>query len=142
MAQFSFAAELEALARIRARVEEFSKMEGFSEELTYHLLLCVDEACTNIITHGYEGMNPGSILLDIERQNDRVEITITDFGQAFEPAPPPRPDVSEALEEGRMGGFGLFLIYQTMDNVDYTATPAGNYLRLTKSIGHGQSEEK
>jgi serine/threonine-protein kinase RsbW len=134
MARFAFAAELETLAKIRAQVGHFSEKQGFSEKLTYQLLLCVDEACTNIITHGYEGMNPGSILLEIDRIGDRIQITLTDFGHAFEPAPPEQPDVAEALEQGRLGGFGLFLIYETMDEVEYEATPAGNYLRLFKHI--------
>jgi serine/threonine-protein kinase RsbW len=134
MARFAFAAELEALAKIRAQVRRFSETQGFSDQLTYQLLLCVDEACTNIITHGYEGMNPGSILLDIDRSGNRIQITLTDFGHAFEPAPPPRPDVADALEQGRLGGFGLFLIYETMDEVEYEATPAGNYLRMYKNI--------
>ncbi len=134
MASFAFAAELESLARIRERVKQFSDKQGFSEKLTYHLLLCVDEACTNIITHGYEGMNPGSILLDIERVGDSVEITLTDFGHSFEPAPPAKPDVAEALGGDRVGGFGLYIIYEAMDEVDYEATPAGNHLRLTKYL--------
>jgi serine/threonine-protein kinase RsbW len=134
MAEFAFAAELESLARIRNEVKQFSEHQNFSEQFTYDLLLCVDEACTNIIKHGYEGMNPGSILLDFIRVNDRVEITLTDFGHPFEPAPPPRPDVTEALEGDQVGGFGLYIIYETMDDIEYEATPAGNHLRLTKYL--------
>lgn len=100
----------------------------------YDLKLAVDEACTNVITHGYAGMNPGSMILAIVLEPGRVRMTITDFGHPFEPSEPPAPDMESILEGQREGGFGLFLIYQTMDQVDYQAGRDGNHLTLVKRL--------
>jgi anti-sigma regulatory factor (Ser/Thr protein kinase) len=44
------------------------------------------------------------------------------------------PDVEAPLEEREPGGLGLFLIYQTMDYIDYEASAAGNCLTFTKNF--------
>jgi serine/threonine-protein kinase RsbW len=104
------------------------------EQMVYDLKLAVDEACTNIITHGYAGMDPGTILLAVEANPRQIRITITDFGHSFEPCETPEPDMEAVLEDRPTGGFGLFIIYQTMDTVDYEADVCGNRLILTKML--------
>jgi anti-sigma regulatory factor (Ser/Thr protein kinase) len=128
------AAELQALGVFRDFVGEVCRSAGIDEDTAYQIMLAVDEAATNVITHGYAGMNPGSILLELEIQSGAMVTTLTDFGQSFEPAEPPAPDVTAALEDGPIEGFGLFLIYKTMDDVDYQVTEEGNRLILTKRI--------
>jgi anti-sigma regulatory factor (Ser/Thr protein kinase) len=79
-------------------------------------------------------MDPGSIILAIRIDADRILVQITDFGRIFEPAEAPKPDVEAALEDRELGGLGLFLIYQTMDNIDYQSSDDGNSLTFTKYI--------
>jgi serine/threonine-protein kinase RsbW len=107
---------------------------GIGDQLLYDLKLAVDEACMNIITHGYAGMNPGSIILAVALSPQQVEIAITDFGHAFEPDDVPAPDPQAALEDRETGGFGLYFIYQTMDEVRYETTGGCNQLTLSKRI--------
>ena len=54
-------------------------------DIVLELKLAVDEACSNIITHGYRGMDPGSLILVFWIEVDRILVQITDFGHAFEP---------------------------------------------------------
>jgi serine/threonine-protein kinase RsbW len=107
---------------------------GSDDTVLYDLQLAVDEACTNIITHGYADLDPGSIILDLELAPDRITVTITDFGHSFEPGNTPVPDVTAALDERQPGGFGLFFIRQSVDNMDYQATEDGNKMILTKKL--------
>jgi serine/threonine-protein kinase RsbW len=107
---------------------------GVSESTCYDLKLAVEEACMNIITHGYAGMDPGSIIVDLELGPEQIVVAITDFGRAFEPAEAPAPDIEASLEDRPAGGFGLFFIYQTMDQVDYQVGEDGNRLILVKKL--------
>jgi len=133
--QIARAAEFEALPDFRNFIEEVCQgLPGMDEGTLYDLKLAVDEACTNIITHGYAGMDPGTIILCVEPGPGQVRITITDFGRCFEPADSPAPDVEAALDDRPTGGFGLYFIYQTMDEVDYIADPCGNRLMLCKRL--------
>jgi serine/threonine-protein kinase RsbW len=133
--QITRSAELESLCILREFIEKACKQhKRIDDHICYDLKLAVDEACTNIITHGYAGMNPGSIILSLEMAPNKVVVTITDFGHPFEPSEASAPDVEAGLEDLRMGGFGLFFIYQTMDEINYETTEDGNHLTFIKQL--------
>lgn len=128
------AAELESLPIFRNFVAEALKKIPVDPQITYDIQLAIDEACTNIITHGYANLDPGSVILEIKLSPAEIQLTITDFGHPFEPSEAPRPDVEAALEDRELGGLGLFFIYSVMDVVDYRTDEAGNRLYLTKRL--------
>ena len=136
--QITLAAEFASLSQFRALIKEAAQdhpqVDG---QVSYDLQLAIDEACTNIITHGYKDMDPGSIILELEVEEDAVRMVLTDFGHQFEPASIPQPDLDAALEDREPGGFGLYFIYQTMDQVDYACGMDGNHLRLIKFLPQG-----
>jgi serine/threonine-protein kinase RsbW len=132
--QITRAAELESLAVFRQFISDCCTSSNVPDGAVFDLKLAVDEACTNIIEHGYKGMDPGSIILALRVEPDRALVQITDFGHIFEPADAPKPDIEAALEDRPLGGLGLFLIYQTMDNIDYQSSEEGNTLTFTKYI--------
>jgi len=133
--QITRSAELESLSVFRDFIEKACKQhQSVDEHICYDLKLAVDEACTNIITHGYAGMNPGSIILSLEMDSNKAVVTITDFGHPFEPSEASAPNVEAGLEDLPMGGFGLFFIYQTMDEINYETTEDGNRLIFIKQL--------
>jgi serine/threonine-protein kinase RsbW len=132
--QITRAAELESLPVFRDFIADCCARYNIPNGTVFELKLAVDEACTNIVEHGYKGMDPGSIILSFRIEADRILVQITDFGHIFEPAEAPKPDVEAALEDRELGGMGLFLIYQTMDNIDYQTSDDGNTLTFTKYI--------
>ena len=115
---------------------------GVNEEVMYDVQLAVDEACTNIISHGYADLDPGSIILDLDIDPDKLMVTLTDFGQSFEPSSAPVPDVGAPIEERELGGFGLFFIQQSVDEMDYQVTEDGNKMTLTKYLSKPVGGEK
>ncbi len=133
--QITRSAELESLSVFRDFIEKaYKQHQNTDDQICYDLKLAVDEACTNIITHGYAGMNPGSIILSLEIEPNKAVVTITDFGHPFEPSEASAPDVEAGLEDLPMGGFGLFFIYQTMDEINYETTEDGNHLTFIKQL--------
>jgi serine/threonine-protein kinase RsbW len=129
------AAYLESLEDFRGFIKvHCAIVPRVTDEILYDIQLAVDEACTNIISHGYAGMDPGSIILDLDIDTDRITISLTDFGHAFEPSSTPMPDVDAPIEERELGGFGLFFIQQSMDEIDYQVTEDGNKMILTKFL--------
>ena len=132
--QMTRAAELESLSAFRQFITDCCGRHNVPDAAVFDLKLAVDEACTNIIEHGYKGMDPGSIILSFRIESGRILVQITDFGHIFEPAEAPKPDLEAALEDRPLGGMGLYLIYQTMDNIDYQTSDDGNTLTFTKFI--------
>lgn len=132
--QITLAAELESLPSFRALIDEACRAAEVDDETNYDIKLAVDEACTNIIQHGYAGMEPGSIVLSIQYGSRQIVVRLTDFGHPFEPSEPPKPDAEAALESGTLGGFGLFFIYRSMDSVTYEASAGSNTLTMVKRL--------
>ena len=136
------AAYLESLNDFRVFLKEYcTAYPGVTDEILYDLQLAVDEACTNIITHGYAGMDPGSIILDLEMAPDKLTLSLTDFGHSFEPDSTPVPNVDAPIGERETGGFGLFFIQQSVDHMDYRVTEDGNTMTMIKVLAKSTEDE-
>jgi serine/threonine-protein kinase RsbW len=127
------AAELETLIGFRDLIDQAcGEQPSVDQRTCYDLKLAVEEACMNVITHGYSGMNPGSIMLELQFNPGQVLVRLTDFGHAFEPYEPAAPDPENDLEGDLTHGFGLHFIYQTMDQISYATALDGNHLTFVK----------
>ena len=131
--QTALPAERDSLLAIRRFIEAACSQAGLDDETSYDIKLAVDEACMNIVEHGYAGMDPGSIVVSLQYGRQKLVVRITDFGHPFEPSEPPRPDPA-AMLRGKPGGIGLYFIYRSMDSVHYEATEGGNTLTLVKNL--------
>jgi serine/threonine-protein kinase RsbW len=129
-------ARLENLASLRGFVEEACRRAGGDPTACFDLKLAVDEACTNIIVHGYAGREPGSIGLAFEGNAERLMVTITDRGRPFSPAQAPSPDLEADWQSRAQGGLGWHLIRRVVDEIDYASGAGGeNRLTLVKRRG-------
>jgi serine/threonine-protein kinase RsbW len=128
------AAELEALSAFREFIARTCKTLGIDDQVSFDLQLACDEAATNVIKHGYAGMNPGSIMLELRPQPKKIAMVLSDFGHPFEPAETDAPDVEALLQDQPTTGFGLYFIYRTMDEVSYYIDEQGNHLLLVKKL--------
>lgn len=126
-------AHLESLQEIRDFIDEAARQAGMDSSAQFDLKLAVDEACSNIILHGYEPGKPGPIGVSFESDGRQVVVTITDRARPFDPKNAPVPDLDVDWRERRPGGLGWFLIQQVMDRVEYHSDPeGGNCLTLVK----------
>ena len=97
-------------------------------------MLAAMEAVTNISIHGYQNQ-PGVIEIEVIRQKDSIRIYLRDQAPIFNPQIIEAPDFSIPLEERPMGGLGIYLINQLMDQVIHKSLPqGGNELILVKKV--------
>jgi len=103
---------------------------GMSGDLQDELILAVDEACQNILRHGYGGA--GEVVLEILLDGRRVAVQLIDFAPHVDMMALPLRDPDEL----RPGGLGLHFIRSVMDEVDWPPPPpgAGNLLRMSKFL--------
>jgi anti-sigma regulatory factor (Ser/Thr protein kinase) len=126
-------ARVESLAAVRAFVDRACRLTGLDPASCFDLKLAVDEACANIVEHGYEGRPGGSIRIACASDQGAVRVTIVDWGRAFAPAEVPPADVTSDWTQRPVGGLGWHLIRQSVDEIDYEPDPAGgNRLTLVK----------
>lgn len=123
--------------RVCQFVADGARRVGFGEDDLFRIELCCDEAATNIIEHAYGGEGVGSITVSYQDKGDRLEIVLHDNGRSFDPtvvpAPPDPTTLSDDPQALPVGGFGLHLIKQLMDDVEFTFDPRkGNQLKMVK----------
>lgn len=128
-------ASRENLSDLLSFVEQACSQYKISGKPRLDLKLAVEEACANIIEHGYAGLAPGTIEITFQIKDHQASISIVDFGRKFNPKTYPPPDTSSEWDKRPVGGLGIFLITQLMDDVRYTSdTEKGNRLELIKNI--------
>jgi serine/threonine-protein kinase RsbW len=134
IAKLRFKAVLENVSAAIDCVTKSAQEAGFDEGVLYQLQLAVDEACANVIQHAYKGLEPGDIEVSCSFDDQRLVIRVRDWGRSFVPEDVPEPDVDAPLEERSLGGLGLFLIRQCMDQVEFSFDEKGNELTMTKRL--------
>jgi sigma-B regulation protein RsbU (phosphoserine phosphatase) len=126
-----FEASPSCLCDLRHRVEAAAVAAGCTADAAADVVLAVDEACQNIIRHGYCGK--GEVALEIRRHGlHRLEVQLIDFAPTVDLATvKPR-----CLDDLRPGGLGTHFIQAVMDDVVFLPPPvgAGNFLKMTKAI--------
>ncbi len=125
---------LENLDAIADFVIKAAQASGLSEQATFEVQMAVDEACTNVIEHGYGETKKGEVALRCELAEGDFVVTIHDRGQPFDPEAIPLPDLECSLAERCEGGLGVYFIHQLMDEVRFHFDAEGNELTLVKKI--------
>lgn len=128
-------AVLENIPKAMDCVARSARAAGINELTTHQIQLAVDEACANVVAHAYAGMEPGQMEISCNLEGQAFIVSVRDWGQSFDPDAVDDPDIDAPLEERSLGGLGLYLIRQYMDQVEFEFDPvAGNELRMTKRI--------
>jgi len=120
---------LETISKFVGQAGQFA---GLDEVAICRCQLAVDEACTNIIEHGYEGEGRGDIELCCEPGQGELVITISDQAKPFDPDAVPQPTLNASLEDMQIGGLGLYFMRQVMDAVEFSYEDGSNKLVLVK----------
>lgn len=107
------------------------------DALQFRLRLCIEEAVENVVNYAYEG---GIGWMEAEINHDYVAdvpmltVTLMDAGTPFNPLEKQDPDINATLEERSIGGLGIFICKQMMDNLTYKYEDGCNILKMQKIL--------
>lgn len=121
------------LADVRKFVAEKAQRFGFDEKDVSDIRLAVDEACTNIIKHAYNYDDNQNVEILIGIDDDKLFVTLTDTGEAFDPNKYSKPDLRKQMKSRQRGGVGVYLIRKLMDEVEYLKKEDHNMIRMYKN---------
>ncbi len=119
-----FSANLDSLGSIREFLTDSAKLAGLDKSRTYKLCLAIDEIATNIINYGYlrSGIENGTIDVIIQIENDQLIATLEDTATPFNPFDRKMPsdeELKKPLEERPIGGLGILLAKENVDEFNY-----------------------
>lgn len=122
------------LCLTRSVLQQLLSLHETPEDVARKIVLCVDEACSNIIKYGYGGRCEDPIEISFAIENDTFTVKIRDYGKQCD-AGKIKP---RKLDEVKPGGLGTFFINEIMDTVHYcTKREKGTLLTMTKKLKHG-----
>ncbi len=120
--------QLDSLTEIGDYVLDAAQQAGLTARSTYGLRLAVDEIASNIVLHGYQAANMhGSIRISATIEPRTLTVVLEDKALPFDPRLFPPPDNLDApLEERNIGGLGLYLALQSVDQFRYESVGSRN----------------
>jgi len=132
--RFTLKNRLAEIARLGERLGEFAAVHQLAPSVLYDLNLALEEAVTNIISHGYSDHREHEILVRIRVESGEVIAEVKDDAPAFNPLTAPDADVTTPLDERTAGGLGIHLMRKLMDEIEYQRLEDGNLLIMKKNI--------
>ncbi|MCB1604185.1 MAG: SpoIIE family protein phosphatase [Gammaproteobacteria bacterium] len=130
----SFEADPANLKMVRSKVSEIVVNLGFSKVTEQQLVLCIDEAVTNVYRHAYNNDCQGKVDLSFKLQNNTLVFYLRDYASlVYDNSVKPRD-----LTQTRPGGLGINIIDSVMDSWEF-ATPKdgyGNLLIMKKELDY------
>ena len=121
----------EELDRITESIEALAEEEEWPPDLLFRINLVLEELVLNIMDYGHDD-NEHDIEIALTSGADAVTINITDGGRAFDPlTDAPEPDTTGPIESRSIGGLGVHLAREMMDEMTYRRENGRNHLTLT-----------
>ncbi len=122
--------EIGQLAPMAAWIEEICGESGTSPALTMSINLALEEAVTNVIMYAYpdNGVS-ATFFVDFDLAEDGVATwRIVDKGKPFDPTAKEDVDLTLGVMERPIGGLGIFMVKEIMDEVSYRREDGQNIL--------------
>ena len=109
--------------------EIVAKHMELSEEKSAEISMALIEACINAFEHSESNKQ---IEIHFRIKGDELEIQVTDKGKGFDEAKVKIPKIEEKIGSDHKRGWGLQLIKELMDTVEFESSSEGTTVTMTK----------
>ena len=124
---------LDAIALIWPWLESLAAEYRIPAETQFAIDLCLEEAVSNVVRHGYDAQIDQSITVAFKAGADELTFTIEDHAPPFDPlldTTAENAPAASSIEDFPVGGLGILLMRKFAKNLEYKALDGGNRLTL------------
>ena len=130
-------ASLDYFDQVNDFVMKHLEEAGCPPKPSNHVLIAVEELVVNVCSYAYPDAspdNPGPLRVHFTWTDDpcAIVIEIGDDGVPFNPLAHEDPERPENIEEAKIGGLGLFMTKELMDDIEYVREGIANVTVITK----------
>jgi sigma-B regulation protein RsbU (phosphoserine phosphatase) len=123
------------LERVAHAVDELGAIHGVPSDVVADVNVALDEILTNVVTHGYPDEAAHEIRVRVAIAREGVDVDVEDDGIAFDPtAAAVVPPAAASVRDRAVGGLGLHLVRNLMDEVSYVRAGTHNRVHLRKRL--------
>jgi len=127
--------DIQQIPQLAEFVEAVADLAHLDVGLTMSLNLALEEAVSNVIMYAYPKGSDGLVDVEAIVRKDSLEFILSDNGTPFDPTAAPEADITLDVEDRPIGGLGIFLVRNIMDEVKYNRSDDGkNILSMTKKL--------
>lgn len=138
--RMSIGAHPGGVGKVNAAFAEFAETHAVPAAMRRSLSVALDELLANAFSHGMAGRDAGSVTVEVQLDQERLTVTLTDDGPPFDPFGPTAPDTTLSVEERPIGGLGIHLVRRLVDEVSYQRRDDCNVVVLVKQLAAGQAD--
>jgi ammonium transporter len=133
--QMSAKNDLSEIATINATFEEFAKEHNLPAKIRRRMAIAFDDLLNNVISYAFRDEDEHEVEIRAELTGNRLTVTISDDGIPFNPLGIKTPDTSLSLEEREIGGLGIHLVRNMVDDISYQRRIDKNVLSVVMHVG-------
>lgn len=126
-------AKIENYELCAAFIEEQLEEKGLDRKSIIKVITACEEIIVNVMNYAYSD-SEGDLEITFDEGDDFIIITFIDNGTPFNPFDRPDVDVSLSLDEREVGGLGILMVKNMMDDVHYEYKDKQNRLTIMKRI--------
>ena len=125
---------------LRCALHDYGVCAGMNARGLKKIELAVEEAVVNIINYSQAEWVELEVKVKSEKRKEEsgkreeLSVTLRDNGAAFDPLQEAEVDTDRATAERQVGGMGIHLIRQIVDELHYERKENKNILRMVKSL--------
>ncbi len=134
------AADLGELSRLAEAVEDFGGANDLPPGAVFKLNLCFDELITNAISYGFDALDLAALSVELAVRDGAAVAVIRDNGRPFDPfTEAPETDTTLRIEERPVGGLGILLVRESMDDFSYERRDGFNVVTLRLKLDRAET---
>ena len=133
MIEKNFEAKTENLHLVLELLETELEKQGCNMKLITSLSIATEEIFVNVSKYAYPNSN-GNVTIKLDFVGDDALFTFIDSGIPFDPVAKEDPDITLKASDRPIGGLGIYMVKQTMDDMKYERKDNQNILYMKKRI--------
>lgn len=126
---------MQELEYVEQQFGEYAARNAIPASDRQMLSMVMDDLLNNIISYAYPMGGEHVIHMDLSLRGARLVLMFEDDGIPFNPFDVEQPDVSLSAEERGIGGLGIHLVRETVDEYHYQRRAGKNVVVLVKQLG-------
>lgn len=135
MKELTLAATVENIETVTEFVNAQLELMNCPIKAQMQIDIAIDELFGNIAHYAYNTeVGSATVRVEVSEAPLAVIITFIDNGVPYDPLGKDDPDITLSAEEREIGGLGIYMVKQSMDEITYEYKDGQNILKIKKNI--------
>lgn len=137
MKELTVDAKIENLNKILDLINNELQTLNSSTKIKMHIELAVEEIFSNIVNYAFEkniSQDYNNIIFKLNISKNCLTLVFIDSGKPYNPLESLPPDINKPSSERNIGGLGILIVKNIMDEIHYIHQNNQNILTLTKNL--------